>query len=128
MTQDSPSDLGARLRGVRELRGLSLRSAAEPAGISPAYLQKLERGGVESPSPHALHGLAEVLGTDYGNLMTLAGYVLPEPPREPQGPMLIAGERSAEPLDAGEADELADYLAYLRHKRRRDAARRPGPA
>jgi HTH-type transcriptional regulator, competence development regulator len=118
MTQVSRSDLATRLRDVRELRGLSLRAVAEPAGISPAYLQKLERGAVESPSPHALHGLAEVLDTPYEDLMALAGYVVPGPADETRGPMLIAGERSSERLDADEARQLAEYLAFLRHQRR----------
>ena len=124
MTQKPlPSVLGARLREVRELRGLSLRAVAEPAGISAAYLQKLECGAVESPSPHALHGLAEVLATSYSDLMALAGYVVPEPVGEARTPMLIADERSSEPLDDDEARQLVDYLAFLRHKRRRGEPR-----
>jgi transcriptional regulator with XRE-family HTH domain len=123
MTQQiSPSLLGARLREVRELRGLSLRGAAEPAGISAAYLQKLERGAVESPSPHALHGLAEVLDTPYNDLMGLAGYVVPEASGSALTPMLIAGERSSEPLDEQEARALKEYLAFLRHRRRNERA------
>lgn len=119
----SPSLLGARLREVRELRGLSLRAVAEPASISAAYLQKLERGTVESPSPHALHGLAEVLDTSYNDLMALAGYVVPEPASGALTPMLIAGERSSEPLNDDEAVQLREYLAFLRHQRRREEPR-----
>jgi transcriptional regulator with XRE-family HTH domain len=118
-----PSLLGTRLRAVRELRGLSLRAAAEPAGISAAYLQKLERGVVESPSPHALHGLAEVLDTSYSDLMALAGYPVPEPVGEARVPVLIASERSSEPLNDDEARQLTDYLAFLRHQRRHDEPR-----
>lgn len=124
MTQKSlPSVLGARLREVRELRGLSLRAVAEPAGISAAYLQKLERGAVESPSPHALHGLAEVLDTSYSDLMALAGYVVSDPARQVRIPMLIADDHSSEPLDDDEARQLAEYLAFLRHQRRRGESR-----
>src|SRR4051812_11175837 len=112
MTRSSPSKLAERLRDIRELRGLSLRAVAEPAGISPAYLQKLERGDVESPSPHALHGLAEVLDTSYDDLMALAGYPVPEPARRNNGPMLIANGRSREPLDVDEARQLSEYLAF----------------
>jgi transcriptional regulator with XRE-family HTH domain len=122
MRQKSPSSksLGGRLFDLRELRGLSLRAIAGKAGISAAYLQKLERDNVESPSPHALHGLAEALDTPYEDLMALAGYVVPGPRAEPRVPMLIAGERSHEPLDDEEARALADYLAFLRHQRRRE--------
>ena len=119
MTRPEDKELAVRLRGLRDLRGLSLRGTAEPAGISPAYLQKLERGAVESPSPHALHALAEVLDTPYSDLMALAGYAVPEAPEGRRGPMLIASERSAEPLEGDEAQKLSDYLSFLRHQRRR---------
>ena len=121
MPERTPSALGARLREIRELRGLSLRAASEPAGISAAYLQKLERGAVDSPSPHALHGLAEALDTSYNDLMSLAGYVVPEPSDSALTPMLIAGDNQGETLDPDEASQLRDYLAFLRHQRRRQA-------
>jgi transcriptional regulator with XRE-family HTH domain len=123
MTRPEETTLATRLRGLRELRGLSLRGTADPAGISAAYLQKLERGGVQSPSPHALHALAEVLRAPYADLMALAGYVVPEAPEGPRGPMLIAGERSAEPLEVDEAQKLSEYLAFLRQQRRRAEGR-----
>lgn len=69
--------LGNEIQRVRQLRGLSLNAAAKPAGVSATYLQKLERDQVESPSPHRLHRLAEVLGVEYAELFQLAGYPLP---------------------------------------------------
>src|ERR1700730_18566239 len=69
--------LGDQLRAVRKVRGLSLKAVAGPAEISTAYLQKLEGGDVQQPSPHVLHRLAEVLEIPYGTLMQLAGYVIP---------------------------------------------------
>lgn len=59
----------------------SLKAVAEPAGISPAYLVKLERGDVKCPSPHVLHRLAQSLGADYLELMRRAGYVVPDTTR-----------------------------------------------
>ena len=69
--------LGSQLRDLRRMRGLSLKAVADPAGVSAAYLQKLERDGVDAPSPHRLHRLAEVLDIDYADLFRLAGYPLP---------------------------------------------------
>ena len=51
-----------------------------------------------------------MLDTSYSDLMALAGYVVPEPRRGAQ-PMLIADERSSEPLDDDEARQLTEYLA-----------------
>jgi transcriptional regulator with XRE-family HTH domain len=68
-------ELGNELRNAREKKGLSLESAANPARISAAYLHKLERGVVESPSPRVLARLAVALPVSYLHLMELAGYL-----------------------------------------------------
>jgi transcriptional regulator with XRE-family HTH domain len=44
---------GAKLRGLREARGLPLKSMAEALGVSPAYLSALEHGRRGRPT-HAL--------------------------------------------------------------------------
>ncbi len=68
-------ELGKKLRKLREDKGISLESVAGPAKISAAYLHKLERGVVNSPSPRILARLAVVLETSYLRLMELAGYL-----------------------------------------------------
>ena len=69
------TELGETLKNVRERDGRSLLAVAEPAKISTAYLQKLERGQVGTPSPHVLRRLAAALGLQYLQLMSLAGYL-----------------------------------------------------
>ena len=85
-------ELGNELREAREGKSLSLASAAGPANISAAYLHKLERGVINSPSPRVLARLAVVLEVSYLRLMELAGYLdeeqlartrLREPPPHP---------------------------------------------
>jgi transcriptional regulator with XRE-family HTH domain len=44
---------GAKLRALREARGLQLKSMAEALGVSPAYLSALEHGRRGRPT-HAL--------------------------------------------------------------------------
>ncbi len=70
-------DLGARLAERRRERGQSLKTVADAAGISTAYLQKLERCDVRSPSPHVLRALAGALDVPYTALLNLAGYLDP---------------------------------------------------
>lgn len=113
----SAEELGARLRQVRKLRGWSLREAAEKAEISPAYLQKLESGQVQTPSPHVLYNLAEQLRVPYSTLMELAGYVVPDGSTDRQTlPNLnpLAYALSSEDLSEDEAEALAQYLAWYR--------------
>ncbi|MDY6796434.1 MAG: helix-turn-helix transcriptional regulator [Actinomycetota bacterium] len=68
-------ELGNELGKAREDKGLSLASVADPANISAAYLHKLERGVINSPSPRVLARLAAVLEVGYLRLMELAGYL-----------------------------------------------------
>jgi transcriptional regulator with XRE-family HTH domain len=68
-------ELGNELKKAREGKSLSLASVAEPANISAAYLHKLERGVINSPSPRVLARLAVVLEVSYLRLMEMAGYL-----------------------------------------------------
>jgi transcriptional regulator with XRE-family HTH domain len=113
--------LGDRLKTVRELKELSLAAVAEPAGMSATYLQKLERGDVESPSPHRLYALSKELDVDYADLMQLAGYVVParENTDGKESLNLLAQALSANNLSEEELADLADYLRFRRYKQAR---------
>jgi transcriptional regulator with XRE-family HTH domain len=112
------SDLGLQLQKVRKLRGLSLKAAAEPADISAAYLQKLERGQVKSPSPNVLLRLSEVLDVPYSGLMKAAGYVVPDGDKKKAASAnVLSYALSSEKLTDAEATALASYLAFIRGER-----------
>jgi transcriptional regulator with XRE-family HTH domain len=104
--------LGQTLKSVRELHGTSLKTVAEGAEISPAYLQKLEKGAVTAPSPHVLHRLAGALGVEYLELMRLAGYVVSEKTGSSSG--ALAQALSAQDLTDDEARALATFLKMYR--------------
>lgn len=93
--------LGEALVGQRAAAARSLRAVAGAAGISVAYLRKLEHDEVRSPSPAVLHALAATLGLDYGRLMSLAGYAVPAGPAETSGPADTADTDAVEPPPAG---------------------------
>lgn len=108
--------LGDQLREVRRIKGLSLKGVANPAAISIAYLQKLEGGDVQQPSPHVLHRLGQVLEIPYATLMELAGYVVPE-----KDGALAASTfdhaLSSSDLTDDERKAVAAYIALLRQQR-----------
>lgn len=112
MVATNAERLGKTLRTTRELKDKSLKAVAEPAEISTAYLLKLEKGQVESPSPHILHRLAEVLGIDYLDLMRKAGYIVGQEDTSRQGSLDHA--LSGEPLTEDEERALATYLKLYR--------------
>ena len=115
--------LGQHLKKTRERRGWSLARTAEEAGVSTAYVQKLERGEVNSPSPHRLRDLAEALNTPFEELMRLAGYATPadEASEGNASVRSLALALQAEDLTAGELEELSEYLHFRRKQRERSA-------
>ncbi|WP_267242003.1 helix-turn-helix domain-containing protein [Streptomyces sp. PR69] len=82
-------DVAPRLRELRRRRGLTLESAAQRAGLSPAHLSRLETGR-RQPSLPMLLALARIYGTTVAELL---GETPPE--REP---VIRAGSR--EPAEA----------------------------
>jgi HTH-type transcriptional regulator, competence development regulator len=79
-------------------------------------LQKLENDAVKRPSPHVLHQLSEALEIPYAELMRLSGSVVPgdldAPLTESVAAALFAD------LTADERQELVEYLAWYRARRR----------
>ena len=108
--------IGAVLRQAREVRALSAVDAARAAGISAAYLSKLENDAVKRPSPHVLHQLSEALGVPYAELMRLCGYRVPGTPDDGGGTNV--GAALFADLTEDERDELIEYLAWYRSRRR----------
>jgi transcriptional regulator with XRE-family HTH domain len=108
--------VGTVLRRARELRGLAAMETARRAGISSAYLSKLENDSVKRPSPDVLYRLGEVLGVPYAELMALVGHPLPavdaSHDRDRLGDALLAD------LTDEERDELIEYLAWYRARKR----------
>lgn len=110
--------IGAMLRQAREVRALSAVEAARAAGISAAYLNKLETDAVKRPSPHVLHALGAALGLPYVELMRLFGYPVPgDSAAETQPDATVTAALFAD-LTPDERDELLEYLAWYRARRR----------
>ena len=117
------SSFGAVLRRAREVRELSGTDAARAAGISAAYLSKLENDAVKRPSPHVLHQLSEALAVPYAELMRLSGYRLPG--ESPANPGVTVGAALFADLTDDERDELIEYLAWYRARRRSSRGQMP---
>ena len=108
--------MGGTLKQARAVRELSVVDAARAAAISPAYLSRLEGDAVKKPSPHVLHQLSEALGVPYADLMALSGYRLPNH-SDQRSPGRVSAAIFAD-LTEDEREELVDYLAWYRARRR----------
>ena len=108
--------LGEVLKLAREVRALSAVETARAAGISAAYLSKLENDAVKKPSPPVLHRLSEALAVPYAELMRLSGYAVPGTADvRPTG--MVETALFADLTD-DEREELLEYLAWYRARRR----------
>lgn len=118
----SPS-FGMVLRQARAVRQLSAVEASRSAGISAAYLSKLENDAVKKPSPNVLHSLSEALTIPYDELMRLTGYRVSA--GHDGGANETVGAALFADLTEDEREELVAYLAWYRSRRR---SRRRGDA
>jgi transcriptional regulator with XRE-family HTH domain len=112
----SPS-VGAALRRARKVRALSAVETARAAGISAAYLSKLENDAVKKPSPPVLLQLSEALAVPYEDLMRLTGYRVPGAPEGQPANANANAALFADITDA-ERDELVEYLAWYRERQK----------
>ena len=110
------SSFGAVLKLAREVRELSTSDAARAAGISAAYLSRLESDAVKRPSPPVLHQLSEALSVPYAELMRLSGYRVPGD--EESNTADAVSKALFGGLTADEREELLEYLAWYRARRR----------
>lgn len=97
------SDLGDRLRTLRESQGWSLREVATKAGVNHGYLSQLERGDVAEPAPSMLHKVAAGYDVPFQVLMQWAGYIEPDndlTPNQAIALKLLGDEVSEKELDA----------------------------
>lgn len=113
--ENETKGLAREIASARLEAGRSLRKVAKDAQISAAYLQKLEQGRVQQPSPAILRRIAETLGPRYGRLMELAGYEQPTK-RRMRSPL----ERrfSDAGLTGAEEKAVAAFIDHLLAQRR----------
>lgn len=90
-------DVGPRLREYRKLRGATLRTIAQRAGVSEGFLSQLERGRTNA-SLHTLRRIAAALDLEVGDLFVSrdgpAGRVLTPETR----PRLLLGDHGVKQL------------------------------
>ncbi|GAA1726531.1 helix-turn-helix domain-containing protein [Microbacterium paludicola] len=91
---ESARALGARIRALRQRRGMTLTQAAAEAELSHSFLSQVERG-LERLSMASLFRIARALGTTQQDLLT------DDPPDRPEGAYYVYRQESGSPVDAG---------------------------
>ena len=81
MTASNRNEFGKTLKRQRLMIPLTLRELAAKSGVSSSHLGRIERGD-RFPSGHILRKIAKPLDLDESLLMTMAGYLPPQPSSE----------------------------------------------
>jgi transcriptional regulator with XRE-family HTH domain len=100
MTEQASPNVGARLRDLRQQRGLSLRALAELCELSPNTISLIERGAT-SPSVSTLQRLATALGTP------ITSFFAEEPERTS-----VIFTQASERIRSGSASVTLESLGY----------------
>jgi len=74
------NDLGKIIKQQRITVPLTLQELTAKSGVSSSHLGRIERGE-RFPSAHVLRKIARPLGFEEDELLTLAGYLSPQPRR-----------------------------------------------
>ena len=78
MTDVGTNDLGKIIKQQRITIPLTLQELTAKSGVSSSHLGRIERGE-RFPSAHVLQKIARPLGFEEDELLTLAGYLSPQP-------------------------------------------------
>ncbi len=80
MSDVGTNDLGKIIKQQRITVPLTLQELTAKSGVSSSHLGRIERGE-RFPSAHVLRKIARPLGFEEDELLTLAGYLSPQPRR-----------------------------------------------
>jgi len=80
MNDVGTNDLGKIIKQQRITVPLTLQELTAKSGVSSSHLGRIERGE-RFPSAHVLQKIARPLGFEEDELLTLAGYLSPQPRR-----------------------------------------------
>ena len=92
MNDVGTNDLGKIIKQQRITVPLTLQELTAKSGVSSSHLGRIERGE-RFPSAHVLQKIARPLGFEEDELLTLAGYLSPQPRRIAEGSPDYSGRR-----------------------------------
>jgi len=110
--------LGGFLKQARSNKGMSLRDVERVTTISNGYLSLLESDSVKNPSPNFLFQLSSLYAVSYGRMMTLAGYVVPQPENQ-SAPSESEDNSWLDDLTEEERTQVGTFVRFLRASRPR---------
>lgn len=111
-------ELGSYVREKRQEKKLSIRKLAELAGISHTEIKRIEDGTRRQPSPQVIRSIASALVVPYEELMVAAGYIDESPEPVDSANTVISRIQNADDLSPDEIDQVNQYIAFLKSRRK----------
>ena len=96
MSDIETNDLGKIIKQQRITVPLTLQELTAKSSVSSSHLGRIERGE-RFPSAHVLRKIARPLGFEEDELLTLAGYLSPQPRRIAEGSLGYSGSGRVDP-------------------------------
>lgn len=122
MAPGSATEIGMRLRELREGLGKSMRQVQEATEISSGHLSLIETGQVKNPSPTVLHRLAEYYEADPEDFLILAGYLKPRDERAARKAVVGVALAAMRDLDDSDIQQINTMIQVLRERKKRTEA------
>jgi transcriptional regulator with XRE-family HTH domain len=116
MTSEERITLGARIRDLREQRGMTLGDLERACGVSKGYLSQLERGDASNPTIIAVGKIAHGLGVSVPELLGESPAEELTYDRLPAGFQAFLDDSAARGADLG--DEDVKMLLGIRYRGR----------
>lgn len=112
------SAFGARLRRLREAKGLTLQQVADAVGCTKAYIWELEKKPGQRPTAERVQALARVLGVTMEDIMGEPIEQVPQASPEDvafrrQNQMRMRKSKSDESRIADSLEKIEKHLAAL---------------
>ncbi|HLS69485.1 MAG TPA: helix-turn-helix domain-containing protein [Kiloniellales bacterium] len=98
---------GARLRALRQDRGITLSAMARELGVTAAYLSALERGHRGRPNRHFVHRVCQYLGIIWDEAEELQRLA------DLSHPRVVVDTANLDPRATLLANRLAERIAEL---------------
>lgn len=106
-------DVGARVRGLRTARRLSVRTVAARAGLSASFLSQFERG-LSDVSVGSLRRICQAIGVTPADVMNVEAPVTQSVIREAERPVLtISPGVRKYPVSSSPADAVEVYIGEI---------------
>lgn len=103
--------IGQKLKELRQQSGLSQNALAERAGLSPAFIYKLEAGEYNTLSIDKSRDLAQGLGMTFRDFLEFVGFL--EDTSTPKTDLALASALRKRKLSEAQVQKVVSFIEFI---------------